>query len=127
MRRKALGQKQAFTLPEIMLVVGLIWDVCRDHGSWFHTEPQIVTRTADRERRSRDRRGDQGCAMEVGAVDGASVDLTAAGQYTKQGNTNTTDLLGNACGIGFVGSSQAVVSATTKSTLSAVNIDWGPY
>ena len=68
-----------------------------------------------------------GWAMEVGAVDGSPVDVTAAGQYTQQGTINTTDLLGNPYGIGFVGSNQVTVSTATKSALSDVDIDWGPY
>ena len=55
------------------------------------------------------------------------MDVTAAGQYTEQGTINTTDLLGNSYGIGFVGSNQVTISTATKSALAAVSIDWGPY
>jgi hypothetical protein len=68
-----------------------------------------------------------GWALKVGAADGASVDLTTAGQSTQRGTLNTTDPPGNSYGIGFVGSNQVRVSAATKSSLSAVNIDWGSY
>jgi type II secretory pathway pseudopilin PulG len=127
MRRKALGQAQAFTLTEIMLVVGLIGLLAAIMVPGF-----IQNRKLSQGRRIvNDARvidaAINGWAMEVGAVDGSAVDLAAAGQYTRQGTINTTDLLGHPYGIGFVGSNQVTVSTTTKSALSAVDIDWGPY
>jgi type II secretory pathway pseudopilin PulG len=127
MRRKALGQAQAFTLTEIMLVVGLIGLLAAIMVPGF-----IQNRKLSQGRRIvNDARvidaAINGWAMEVGAVDGSAVDLAAAGQYTQQGTINTTDLLGNSYGIGYVGSNQVTVSLTTKSALSAVDIDWGPY
>lgn len=127
MRRKALDQAQAFTLPEIMLVVGLIGLLAALMVPGF-----IKNRKLSQGRRIvNDARvidaAINGWAMEVGAVDGAPVDLAAVGQYTRQGTINTTDLLGNSYGIGYVGSDQVTVSSATKSALAAVDIDWGPY
>ncbi len=127
MRRKALGQAQAFTLTEIMLVVGLIGLLAAIMVPGF-----IRNRKLSQGRRIvNDARvidaAINGWAMEVGAVDGSAVDLAAAGQYTQRGTINTTDLLGNPYGIGYVGSNQVTVSPTTKSALSAVSIDWGSY
>ena len=127
MPRKALGSAQAFTLSEIMLVVGLIGLLAAIMVPGF-----IRNRKLSQGRRIvNDARvidaAINGWAMEVGAVDGTPVDVTAAGQYTQQGTINTMDLLGNPYGIGFVGSSQVTVSTATKSALSAVDIDWGPY
>ena len=45
----------------------------------------------------------------------------------KSGSINTTDLLGNLYLIGIVGDTQMAVSATTKSALNGVGIDWGAY
>jgi prepilin-type N-terminal cleavage/methylation domain-containing protein len=127
MRQKVRGPTQAFTLPEIMLVVGLIGLLAAIMVPGF-----IRNRKLSQGRRIvNDARvidaAVNGWAMEVGAVDGSAVDVAAAGQYTQQGTINTTDLLGNPYGIGVVGSNQVMVSTATKSALSAVDIDWGPY
>jgi hypothetical protein len=39
----------------------------------------------------------------------------------------TTDLLGNDFEFGGVGTQQVQISATTKTALANVGIDWGPY
>jgi prepilin-type N-terminal cleavage/methylation domain-containing protein len=127
MRQTARGPTQAFTLPEIMLVVGLIGLLAAIMVPGF-----IRNRKLSQGRRiMNDARvidaAINGWAMEVGAVDGSAVDVAAAGQYTQQGTINTTDLLGNPYGIRVVGSNQVMVSTATKSALSAVDIDWGPY
>jgi len=128
MRQTWLRQQQAFTLSEIMLVVGLIGLLAALMVPGF-----IKNRKMSQGRRIvNDARvidaAINGWAMEVGAVDGSAVDVVAAGQYTSQGTINTMDLLGNTYGIGYVGSSQVVtVSAATKSALDGVSIDWGPY
>jgi hypothetical protein len=97
--RKASGQAQAFTLAEIMLVVGLIGLLAAPNG-W---------------------------ALEVGAADGAFVDFTTAGQSTEQGTISTADLLGNPSSIGFGKSNQVMIFAATKFARSAASIDWGPH
>jgi type II secretory pathway pseudopilin PulG len=127
MRHNWLGQQQAFTLSEIMLVVGLIGLLAALMVPGF-----IKNRKMSQGRRIvNDARvidaAINGWAMEVGAVDGSEVDVGAAGQYTSQGTINTMDLLGNTYGIGYVGSSQVTISAATKSALDGVSIDWGPY
>jgi prepilin-type N-terminal cleavage/methylation domain-containing protein len=127
MRQTSLRQQEAFTLSEIMIVVGLIGLLAA-----LITPSFINNRKLSQGRRIvNDARvidaAINGWALEVGAVDGTPVDVSAAGQYTGQGIINTTDLLGNPYGIGFVGSNQVTISTTTKSALSAVAIDWGPY
>ncbi len=66
-------------------------------------------------------------AMEVGASDGAAIDLTAAAQYTKSGSINTIDILGNPYLIGTVGDTQLAIAASTKAALDGVGVDWGAY
>ena len=127
MRQKSLRQQQGFTLSEIMIVVGLIGLLAALAVPGF-----IKNRKMSQGRRIvNDARvidaAINGWALEVGAVDGAAVDVAAAGQYTGRGTINTTDLLGNSYGIGSVGSNQVSISTTTKSALAGVSIDWGPY
>ena len=103
MRRKALGLTQAFTLPEIMLVVGIIGLLAAIMVPGF-----IRNRKLSQGRRIlNDARvidaAINSWAMEVGAADGVTVDLTAAGQYTQLGTINSTDVLGNAYTIGRLG------------------------
>src|SRR5882762_1246682 len=66
-------------------------------------------------------------ALQVGAADGAAVDLSAAAQYMKSGAINTSDVLGNPYLIGGVGSTQIAISGATKASLAGVAIDWGSY
>lgn len=127
MRRKVLRQTQAFTLSEIMLVVGIIGLLAAlIIPSFINNRKLSQGRRIVNDARVIDA-AINGWAMEVGAVDGSSVDIVAAGQYTELGIINTVDLLGNTYGIGYVGSNQVTVSTLTKSALSAVSIDWGPY
>ncbi len=127
MRRKALGQAEAFTLVEIMIIVAIIGLLAAlIVPSFINNRKLSQGRRIVNDARVIDA-AINGWAMEVSAADGDTVDLPAAGQYTSQGTINTTDLLGNPFGIGYVGSNQVTVSSATKAALSAVNIDWGPY
>jgi type IV pilus assembly protein PilA len=127
MRQLSPRQQEGFTLSEIMIVVGLIGLLAALMVPAF-----IKNRKMSQGRRIvNDARvidaAINAWALEVAAVDDSPVDVAAAGQYTGQGTINTTDLLGNTYGIGFVGSNQVTISTTTKSALSGVSIDWGPY
>lgn len=127
MRHLSPREQQGFTLSEIMIVVGLIGLLAALMVPAF-----IKNRKMSQGRRIvNDARvidaAINAWALEVGAVDDSPVNVAAAGLYTGQGTINTTDLLGNTYGIGFVGSNQVTISTTTKSALSGVSIDWGPY
>jgi hypothetical protein len=64
--------------------------------------------------------------LENGKKDGDAVNTTGAATYLKTA-WSTNDLLGNAYGVGNVGAGQVTISASTKSALAGVGIDWGPY
>ena len=127
MRRRSLCEQQAFTLVEIMIVVAIIGLLAAlAIPSFIKNRKQSQGRRIVNDARQIDA-AINAWAMEVNASDGSAVDLTGAAKYTKSGSINTIDLLGNAYLIGPVGDTQMAVSATTKSALAGVAIDWGAY
>ena len=120
-------RRQAFTLVEIMIVVALIGLLAalaipsfikvrkQSQGKRIVNDARIIDSAID------------SWSLENGKADGETVDLAAAAQYTKLGTFNPVDLLGNDYQIGTVGPTQVVISATTKSALAGVAIDWGAY
>lgn len=127
MRRRLLCEDQAFTLVEIMIVVAIIGLLAAlSVPSFIKNRKQSQGRRIMNDARQIDA-AINAWAMEVSAADGAVVNVTAAAQYTKSGNINTTDLLGNPYLIGPVGTAQLAIATATKSSLDGVGIDWGAY
>ena len=127
MRRRPLGDEQAFTLVEIMIVVAIIGLLAAlAVPSFIKNRKQSQGRRIMNDARQIDA-AINAWAMEVSASDGSIVDVPAAAKYTAAGSINTTDLLGNAYSIGPVGTSQLAIATATKSSLDGVGIDWGAY
>jgi type IV pilus assembly protein PilA len=75
-------------------------------------------------------------ALEAGVSDGTAISTNATGapSYLKGGTWKTTDLLGNsftiggtAGGPGVLGATNVTIATATKTALTGVGIDWGPY
>lgn len=120
-------KQQAFTLAEIMIIVGLIGLlVALAIPSFIKVRKQSQGKRIVNDVRIIDG-AVNAWALELNKVDGDAIDLNAAAQYTKSGTISPNDILGNPYAITVVGISQVVVSAVTKSALTGVSIDWGPY
>ena len=118
----------AFTLVEIMIVVAIIGLLAALAIPGFvRARKQSQGRRIVNDARQMDAAIDQ-WALENGKKDGDSVDTSATGAslYLKT-SWKTTDLLNNNYSVGNVGSSQMVISTSTKSALQGVGIDWGSY
>ena len=127
MRRRSLCGQEAFTLVEIMIVVAIIGLLAALMiPSFIKNRKQSQGRRIVNDVRQIDA-AINAWAMEVGASDGAVIDLSAASQYTKSGSINTIDLLGHPYQIGTVGDTQLAIAASTKAALNGVGVDWGAY
>jgi prepilin-type N-terminal cleavage/methylation domain-containing protein len=127
MRRRSLCGQEAFTLVEIMIVVAIIGLLAAlAIPSFIKNRKQSQGRRIVNDVRQIDA-AINAWAMEVGASDGAVINLAAAAQYTKSGSINTIDLLGNPYMIGTVGDTQLAIAVSTKTALDGVGVDWGAY
>ncbi len=123
---KVRNNKAAFTLVEIMIVVAIIGLLAALAIPGFvKARKQSQGRRIINDARQMDAAVDQ-WALENGKKDGDTVDTTAAASYLKTA-WKANDLLNNAYTVNTVGATQVVVSATTKSALQGVGIDWGPF
>ena len=123
---KIRNNKAAFTLVEIMIVVAIIGLLAALAVPGFvKARKQSQGRRIINDARQMDAAVDQ-WALETGQTDQNNILTLSAATYLKT-SWSTNDLLGNAFGIGKVGSNQVTVSANTKSSLANVGIDWGPY
>jgi type IV pilus assembly protein PilA len=123
---KVRNNKAAFTLVEIMIVVAIIGLLAALAIPGFvKARKQSQGRRIINDARQMDAAIDQ-WALENGKKDGDAVNTTGAATYLKTA-WSTNDLLGNAYGVGNVGAGQVTISASTKSALAGVGIDWGPY
>ena len=123
---KVRNNKAAFTLVEIMIVVAIIGLLAALAIPGFvKARKQSQGRRIINDARQMDAAVDQ-WALENGKKDGDTVDTTAAASYLKTA-WKPNDLLNNAYTINTVGATQVVISATTKSALQGVGIDWGPF
>jgi len=123
---KVRNNKAAFTLVEIMIVVAIIGLLAALAIPGFvKARKQSQGRRIINDARQMDAAVDQ-WALENGKKDGDTVDTTGAATYLKTA-WNVNDLLGNAYAVGNVGTNQVQISATSKTALAGVGIDWGPY
>jgi type II secretory pathway pseudopilin PulG len=120
-------KRQAFTLVEIMIIVALIGLLAvLAIPSFIKARKQSQANRVVNDARIIDA-AINAWALETGRADGNNVDLAAAASYTKTGTINPNDVLGNAYDVGSVGSTQIMISSTTKEALSGITIDWGCY
>ena len=117
---------QAFTLVEIMIVVAIIGllaalSVPGLQRSRMRSQGYRVINDA----RQADAAIDQ-WALETGQINGNPISTPTASLYLK-GSWPTNDILGNSYSYTVVGATQVLISATTKSALSGVGINWGNF
>ena len=116
----------AFTLLEIMIVVGIIGLLCMLVIPGFMRDRKLSeARRIINDARQMDIAIDQ-WGMEMGVSNGAPIDTVGAAKYLKR-PWPITDMMGNAYVVNTVGPTQIQIAVTTKAALDGVGIDWGAY
>jgi prepilin-type N-terminal cleavage/methylation domain-containing protein len=127
MIKRIRNDKAAFTLVEIMIVVAIIGLLAALAVPGFvRARKQSQGRRIVNDARQQDAAIDQ-WALETGQTDGATINTTSAQNYLKSAWKSTDILGGTFLYSGGVGTQQVQISATTKTALSGVGIDWGVY
>ncbi len=126
MSKKKQQYAAAFTLVEIMIVVAIIGLLAvLALPSFIKARKQSQGRRILNDARQMDAAVDQ-WAVEYNKKDGDTVDTVAAATYLKS-TWKTKDVLGHDFVLNPVGAGQVNISATTKSALTGVGIDWSCY
>ena len=123
---KIRKNKAAFTIVEIMIIVAIIAVLAAIAVPLFvKARKQSHGRRILNDARAMDAAINQ-WVLEKGKKDGDTVNTTEAATYLKTA-WKSTDVLGNAFTVGTVGATQITISATTKTALAGVGVDWGAY
>jgi len=128
MQRRGNNRARAgFTLLELMLIVATIGLLAAlAVPAFVKVRKQSQGRRVVNDARQLDAAIEQ-WAVERNRMDGDPVNTTEAAIYLRSQTWIDHDVLNNPYVINNVGTNQIQVSPVSKSALSSVAVDWGPY